>query len=200
WQARQDARWLAFASDLVEAGLERFGGESPEAPLFQTAADAHELPARRSEATDGAVPGGTALAITALQKLAALTGKRDWDERANALLRGLSGVMSGQPMQAGWALLGLDRSLGPRTEVVIAAESPEDAQPLRAAVNRAFAPHAVLIDATADCGGVDPELLIGKASQAGKAAAFVCVGTTCSPPLTDPAEVRARLLPQRSVG
>ncbi len=39
WQARQEPRLLAFAGELVEAGLDRFGGPTPEAPLFQTAAE-----------------------------------------------------------------------------------------------------------------------------------------------------------------
>ncbi|MFH5806705.1 thioredoxin domain-containing protein [Alienimonas sp. DA493] len=200
WQARQEPRLLSFATELAEAGLDRFGGPTPESPLFQTAEGEDELPARRIEATDGATPGGTALAITALQKLAALTGRREWDDRATALLGGLSGVMKAQPMQAGWALLGLDRRLGPRTEVVIAAESEQAAAPLLAAARQTFAPHATLVNAAADTGGVDPELLTGKIPQDGRAAAYVCVGTSCSPPITEPAALRGRLLPQGAAG
>ncbi|QDT16012.1 thioredoxin domain-containing protein [Alienimonas californiensis] len=200
WQARQEPRLLAFATELVETGLEQFGGPTPESPLFQTAEGADPLPARRVEATDGATPGGTALAITALQKLAALTGRRDWDDRATALLGGLSGVMKSQPMQAGWALLGLDWKLGPRTEVVIAAESEQAAAPLLAAVREVFAPNLIVMNAAANTAGVDPELLAGKAPQDNQAAAYVCVGTSCSPPITETAALRTRLLPQGAVG
>ena len=166
WQARQEPRLLSFAAELVEAGLTKFGGPTAESPLFQTEDDAN-LPARRVEATDGATPGGTALAITALQKLAGLTGRRAWEDRAAALLGGLSGVMAAQPMQAGWALLGLDWRLGPRTEVVVAADSAEHAAPFVRAFRSTFAPHALLVNAAADCGGVDPELLAGKAPGEG---------------------------------
>ena len=198
WQARQEPRLLTFAAELCETGLERFGGPTPEAPLFQTAADPggkyRELPARRVEATDGATPGGTALAITALQKLAALTGRAEFEERAARLLAGLSGVMSDQPLAAGWALLGLDWHLGPRQEVVFAAETPAAADPLQRVARQAFAPHAVFVNAAADCGGVDPDLTAGRGPIDGAAAAYVCEGAACSPPLTDPAELRARLL------
>ena len=196
WQARQEPRLLTFAAELIETGLAKFGGPTPGSPLFQTEDDAN-LPARRVEATDGAIPGGTALAITALQKLAALTGRRDWEERATALLSGLSGVMDEQPMQAGWALLGLDWALGPRTELVVAAETPEAAAPLLTAAHAVFAPHLIVIDAAAITEGVDPELLAGKGPQNGEPAAYVCVGTSCSPPITDPTALRQRLLPDR---
>ena len=199
WQARQEPRLLTFATELVEAGLTKFGGPTPGSPLFQTEDDAH-LPARRVEATDGATPGGTALAITALQKLAAITGRRDWEERVTGLLAGLSGVMDEQPMQAGWALLGLDWQLGPRTELVVAADTPEAAAPLLAAARGVFAPHLVVVNAAANTEGVDPELLAGKRPRNGEPAAFVCVGTSCSPPITDPAALRKRLLPDRAAG
>ncbi|NNJ24203.1 thioredoxin domain-containing protein [Alienimonas chondri] len=193
WQARQEPRLLAFATELIDAGLERFGGPTPEAPLFQTAADSDPLPARRTEATDGATPGGTALAITALQKLAALTGRRDLEERAAKLLTGLSGIMAGHPLQAGWPLLGLDWALGPRTEVVIAADSPKAEAPLWKAAHGTFAPNAIVVNAAANCEGVDPELLAGKTTANGEPAAYVCVGSSCSPPITDPAALRQRL-------
>ena len=199
WQVRQEPRLLAFAADLCEAGLKKFGGPSDDAPLFQTEADG-ELPARRVEATDGAVPGGTALAITALQTVGTLTGRADWLDRSAALLRGLSGVMDSQPMQAGWPLLGLDRHLGPPAEVVLAGENPAATAPLRRAFFETFAPRAVLIDAAADTTGVDPELLAGKSPVDGKAAAFVCERGACGLPVTDPGDLRKALLPAPAAG
>ena len=195
WQARQEPRLLAFAADLCDAGLAKFGGPASDAPLFQTAADEHDLPARRVEATDGATPGGTALAVTALQKLSLITGRDDFGERAVQLLSGLSGVMASQPMQAGWALLALDRHLGPPTQVALVGDSPVAVEPLRRAFFGTFAPHAVLIDATADCGGVDADLLAGKSASPGKPAAYVCERGACGLPVTNPDELRSRLLP-----
>ena len=194
WQARQEPRLLAFATELCEAGLAKFGGPTPDAPLFQTAADRHELPARRVEATDGATPGGTALAASALQTLALLTGREDFAERAVQLLVGLSGVMKSQPMQAGWALLALARHLGPPTQVVLAGK-PNGVRNLRRAFFDTFAPHAVLIDATANVEGVDPDLLAGKEPPASGAAAFVCERGACGLPITDAEALRDRLLP-----
>ena len=198
WQARQEPRLLAFATELCEAGLAKFGGPTPDAPLFQTAADRHELPARRVEATDGATPGGTTLAASALQTLALITGREDFAERAVQLLSGLSGVMKSQPMQAGWALLALARHLGPPTQVVLAGE-PDGVKKLRRAFFGTFAPHAVLIDATADCGGVHPGLLAGKEPPAG-GAAFVCERGACGLPITDAEALRKRLLPANAGG
>ena len=195
WQARQEPRLLAFAAELCEAGLAKFGGPAPDAPLFQTAADQHDLPARRVEATDGATPGGTALAVTALQKLSLIAGREDLADRAVQLLSGLSGVMNSQPMQAGWALLALDRHLGPPTQVALVGDSPAAVEPLRRAFFGTFAPHAVLIDATANCGGVDADLLAGKTASPGKPAAYVCERGACGLPVTNPEELRSRLLP-----
>ena len=199
WQARQEPRLLNFATQLCEAGLAKFGGPTPDSPLFQTAADQHELPARRVEATDGATPGGTALAASALQTLALLTGREDFAERAVQLLSGLSGVMRSQPMQAGWALLSLARHLGPPVQVVLTGDA-DGVKALRRAFFGTFAPHAVLIDATADCGGVDPSLLAGKAAPDGEAAAFVCERGTCGLPIADAEALRKRLLPAAAGG
>ena len=202
WQARQTPRLLAFAADLCEAGLRNFGGPTPDAPLFQTAADADgtcgELPARRVESADNATPNGTALAVTALQKLSLITGRSDFGERAVQLLSGLSGVMKSQPMQAGWALLGLARHLGPPTQVVLAGDDADAVADLRRAYFGTFAPHAVLIDATADCGGVDPGLLAGKSAET--AAAYVCERGACGLPVTDADALRKRLLPAAGGG
>ena len=199
WQVRQEPRLLAFAAELCEAGLKKFGGPSDDAPLFQTVADG-ELPARRVEATDGAVPGGTALAITALQTVGTLTGRADWLDRAAALLRGLSGVMDSQPMQAGWPLLGLDRHLGPPAEVVLVGEGPGSTDELRRAFFGTFAPRAVLIDAAADTTGINPELLAGKSSVDAQAAAFVCERGACGLPVTDSGDLRKALLPAPAAG
>ena len=139
----------------------KFGGPTPDARCSKPPPTGTNCPPAASEATDGATPGGTALAASALQTLSLITGRRDFSERAVRLLSGLSGVMKSQPMQAGWALLALARHLGPPTQVVLAGEA-DGVKELRRAYFGTFAPHAVLIDATADCGGVDPDLLAGK--------------------------------------
>jgi hypothetical protein len=62
---------------------------------------------------------------------------------------------------------------------------------------------AIELHAPPDAGFPEGSLLHGKTAIDGRATAYVCAGTTCSLPITDPAELRetlraSRLLPMPS--
>jgi uncharacterized protein YyaL (SSP411 family) len=85
YEATFDPKALTSAIELAEVMLKHFA--DPKGPGFFFTADDHEqLIARTKDLHDGSTPSGNAMAVTALLRLAALTGRRDLDARRARLL------------------------------------------------------------------------------------------------------------------
>ena len=86
YEATFEPKWLHAAVDLSEVMLKHFA--DPNGPGFFFTADDHEqLIARTKDLHDGSTPSGNAMAVTALLRLAALTGRRDLAEPSAATAR-----------------------------------------------------------------------------------------------------------------
>jgi uncharacterized protein YyaL (SSP411 family) len=186
-------RALALANDAIA----RFG--CPAGGWFFTAAAEQEPLGRRFEVIDGAEPSGNAAMILLLERLAALTGRRDFDEAARAALRSHAAAMRARaPDMMGW-LDGAVLSDGPIYELIVAGE--DDAATTRAlwrVHGQLLAPWATGARVAAD--GPSPELeklmppSSGKhAANDGKALGYVCTMGSCKAPRDDPARLRKEL-------
>ncbi len=152
---------------------------------FLTADDAEGLVVRPAAPTDDATPNANALAAQNLVRLAALTGNEAWRERADRLFDGIIPIAV-QNLFGHVALLNaLDLRLRAAEIVVTGSEVERFAA---AALKIPFIDRIVLRAASAESlPAAHPAQ--AKIAAAPEAAAFVCVGETCSLPVTQPEQI-----------
>ncbi len=181
YEATLEPRWLAEASWMAEAAVDHFW--SPAERIFHDAADVgEELVVRPRDILDNATPSGNSLAVELLVRLAALAGREEWGEIADAVLARESGTMERYPTGAGRLLVAaLLRSTLPLEITIV--ETPNRAAAMLARAHRRPHPHRVI------AGGDPNEPLIaalpameGRRGARGKA--FVCRGGRCLEPAT----------------
>jgi uncharacterized protein YyaL (SSP411 family) len=75
--------------------------------------DANALPVRPKELYDGAMPSANSIALNNLVGLGALTGNRQWKERAREQLQAFAGSVRAQPMAYTHTLNGWQAGIAP---------------------------------------------------------------------------------------
>ena len=139
-------------------------------------------------------PSGNAALILALQQLATLTGRADFDALASRALSSYAGAMRQRGLDmAGW----LDAALlenGPTYELVIAGQNGGLSDAWRALLP-AWTVGLQLngSEPTPDLERVLPSA-VGKRALNARALAYVCVHGACQQPTSDPARLRTELL------
>ena len=195
WEATGERLWYERAMELTEAMVERFyDGRSAEeggGGFFDTAQSEGEklgaLTARRKPMQDSPTPAGNATAAAALLRLEALSGRRDFREKAEATLAAFAGVIEHYGLYAGSYGLALDRLLLPPIQVAVVGEG-DAARRLAAMANARYAVNKAVIalrpeQVTAE--KLPPALKETLPHLPGfgeKAMALVCRGTSCLPP------------------
>jgi hypothetical protein len=148
---------------------------------FLTASDAEGLVVRPAATTDDATPNPNAVAAQNLIRLAALTGDIAWREQADRLFDGVLAGAADSLLQHAELLNALDLRLH-AAEIVVTG--PDHERFAAAALKLPYLSRIVLRapDAAALPAGHPAQAKIAAAGSA----AFVCVGETCSLPVTDP--------------
>src|SRR5262249_25454419 len=132
------------ALDLAELMIEQFW-DPAEAGFFYTGRDHETLIARTKDPHDSSIPSGNSMAVTALLRLAKLTGRIDLMEKAAATLRLFRGLMTAMPMAAGQRLLALDFHLGPVQEFAVVGDpAGDETQRVLRALRKGFRPNKVV--------------------------------------------------------
>jgi uncharacterized protein YyaL (SSP411 family) len=162
--------------------LDRHYANPDNGGYFLTANDAEGLVVRPGATTDDATPNPNALAAQNLIRLAVLTGQHAWRDQADRLLDGIA-ASAGENLFAHLALLNaLDLRLR-AAEIVIAGEGARANELLAAARKLPFLDRIVLRAPSAAALPTSHPAQAKLAATA-EAAAFVCVGETCSLPVT----------------
>lgn len=125
YEATFEPRWLTEASALAETMISLFWDEK-SGGFFYTSSDHESLIARNKDPHDQATPSGNSLATLGLLKLAHLTGRADYREKAEQTLLAFRGLLTTSPMAAGQMLIALDLFLGPVDEVAIVGKPDSD--------------------------------------------------------------------------
>ncbi len=186
YEATFDQRRLETASSFISTLLKHFS--DPSSGGFFTTADDTEVPMGRTRtAYDNALPSGSSVTLLNLVRLAGLQGDHGLREKAMELGRAFSASVGQSPSAHAFMLCGLDALTGPAMEVVIAGDpAREDTRAMVQAVRSRFLPGASILLAPDAPGGGSNPLLQGKKPVNGLAAAYVCRGSTCLEPVTDP--------------
>ena len=176
-----------------QATLDRHYANPDNGGYFLTADDAAGLVVRPNATTDDATPNPNAVAAQNLIRLAVFTGQHAWRDKADRLFEGIA-ASAGENLFAHLALLNaLDLRLR-AAEIVVAGEGARANDLLAAARKLPFLDRIVLRASPALPASHPAQEKIKATAQS---AAFICVGETCSLPVTEPDAVAAAVTATR---
>jgi uncharacterized protein YyaL (SSP411 family) len=193
YEATFEPRYFREAVALQAEMDERFA--DPRGGYFLAAKAHGALIVRPRELFDGATPSSNSVAAMNLLRLATFTGEAQYRARAERIFSSLAGYLDRAPAAFPRLLCALDYRQDEPREVVLSGEpGREDFEALRSAVFASARPNRVIVHAG---GGETPTELLplveSRASEDGRARAFVCRRFSCLAPTSDPAGLAAAL-------
>ncbi|HUA53374.1 MAG TPA: thioredoxin domain-containing protein [Candidatus Sulfotelmatobacter sp.] len=191
-EATGEPRFVDHATGAL-AVLDRHYWDAAGGGYFFSADDTTGLITRTKTASDNAVPSGNGTVVGVLARLHLLTGDARWRERADQVIAAFSGEL-GRNFFPLSTLLNNAELLARGVQVVVVGRRDEAAVQalLRAARRSGLATQilTVIEDGAALPAGHPAH---GKTRVDGRPAAYVCVGPTCTLPLTEPDALAAAL-------
>jgi len=204
WEATADMQYYRHAEAIADAMIARFY-DTTGGGFFDTAQNSFSgeklgvLAARRKPLQDSPTPAGNSLAATLLLRLAALSGRADWSEKAEDTLEAFAGVAEQYGLFAGAYGLALQRYLLPPVQVCVIGED-EEAQRLAIVATARYAVNKTVLRlsrAVVELRALPPTLAetlphlpeLG----AGRSFAVLCNGRSCQPPVSEPEELISQL-------
>ena len=195
WAASGEMRFYQAAVRLADAMIERFydpsGGGFFDAAALPGNAPLGALSARRKPLQDSPTPAGNPTAASALLRLEALSGHKEYREIAAETLTSFGGIVEHFGLYAGSYGLALERLLLDPVQVVIVGSGAE-ADEMETLAAQGFAVNKAVLRITPERlvpGGL-PEalaetLLQIPRPQGAETWATVCLGRVCLPPVTE---------------
>jgi uncharacterized protein YyaL (SSP411 family) len=185
YEATGERHYLDQALDWQRA-LDRDYAGAETGTYYLTAADAEDLLVRPAATTDEATPNHNAVAAGNLIRLALLAGDQAWREKADRLIA----AIAPHALENLYMHMALFNAVDLRVrgaEIVVTGEGARAAALLETA--RKMPPlDRIVLHASSAAALPATHPAHDKLEAAGEtAAAFVCVGETCSLPVTDPA-------------
>jgi hypothetical protein len=161
---------------------------------FTTADDVDDVIVRAKHAQDSSQPAGNGLMVHVLARLHYLTGKAAYRERADALITAFSGELETNFVPMASLLNGAEQLNAAVQIAIIGRRDAPETQALLDAVARVSVPNRVLQVVPPGTALPEGHPAAGKsAGTDGQPTAYVCVGPSCSLPLTTPADLGAAL-------
>jgi uncharacterized protein YyaL (SSP411 family) len=138
---------------------------------------------RTKDVHDSSIPAGNSVAVLALLRIAALTGRTDFRQKAEATLIACQGEMAANPLGMSQLLIALDFFLGPVQEIAIVGDpANEETRRVLRYFRGQFRPNQVLTLRRPDEGDGGIALLKDKPTQ-GTVTTYICQNFTCQTPL-----------------
>jgi uncharacterized protein YyaL (SSP411 family) len=179
---------LEFAIALAEAMIARFY-DAENGGFWQSAQGAKDLILRVKEDYDGAEPSGNSVATLALLKLGLITDRKEFTQAAEKSLSLFASRLQQVPQAVPYMLQALDFSLGePRRAVLAGDPGNPEARALLRAIHTVYQPIKIVLGNT---GPVEP--FARSLPARGGSAVYLCIGTACQPPTSDPAKLKELL-------
>lgn len=195
YETQYDLEYLNDALTLY-ADLKRLFWDDAEGGFFFYGSDSEKLITKPKEWHDGATPSGNSVAAWILMRFAALTGSEEMGTMAERLLKSFAGEVTQHPRAYTFYLIALDLQLAPKSKIVIAGQADSHiAWEMLAVAGRLFMPWTSVafnnLDHAEAIASIMPEVAAQQTDN--EAAAFICEGFTCLPPVTDIRQFRASL-------
>ena len=190
YEATGQRTYLDQALDWQRA-LDRDYADAATGTYYLTAADAEGLVIRPAATTDEATPNHNAVAAQNLIRLAVLAGDDQWLEKADRLIAAVA-PQATENLYMHMALLNAVDLRLRAAQIVVTGEGPA-AQALLDAARRLSPLDRIVLHATTADTLPPSHPARDKIAAASTPQAFVCVGETCSLPVTDPADLQAAI-------
>ena len=189
YESTFDPAYLRKAIEL-EKEMARLFWDEKNGGYFFTGSDqkdAHRLLARTKDSHDGVIPSGNSLAALSFYRMAEFTGRKEYRDRADSILRAFSGVLAQGPVNFPQMLQAFQYDFYGSTEILVVGPRQESEEMLRH-LWKTFLPGKVLVYMD-DSQVKELSALIpwaeGRASQDGKPTVYVCRNYQCQLPTTD---------------
>ena len=177
--------YLTTAEEWVKVVNNHFW-DTEDGGYFFTADDAEALIVRTKSAADNATPAGNSVMIANLARLYYLTGNAAYQERADRTITAFSGELS-KNFFPFTALMNAAELVQRGMQIAIVGDRDKpDCQLLIRAVYSSLAMNKIVSVIAPGEALPDSHPAFEKGQSNGAATAYVCVGTTCSLPMTEP--------------
>ncbi len=194
YRAGAGERFLESGLGIAESLVERFF-DANENDFFLTPADGERLVHRPRSDHDGATPHSCGLASLGLLRAATLSGRPPLLHAAEATIRTHAFVLERVPHAYPTLLRAATLAeRGSSVAVVIGEEADPQTRRLAQRARQVLTPDdavVVVAPGAPTPTGIDATWLLGREPVDGKPTAFICHGTTCSLPITDPSDFEA---------
>jgi len=188
YEATLEPQHLDFAMALAEAMLARFY-DAENGGFWQSPPGAKDLILRVKEDYDGAEPSGNSVAMMALLKLGQITGRKEFTQAAEKSLRLFASRLQQVPQAVPFMLQALDFSLREPSRVVVAGDPAKpETRALLEAIHSVYQPNKVVLG---NLGAV--ESFAKTLPAKGGSTVYLCTGTACQAPTSDPAKIKELL-------
>jgi uncharacterized protein YyaL (SSP411 family) len=185
YRALGDPALVARAERVVDEAVARLGAEG--GGFIKTPAGRTDLVLRAREDVDGPHPSGQHALALAATRLDVITGEARWRAIAEGVVGAQAERLAAVPEACATLGLAVD-TLTRGARVVVVAGKGQEAARLLAIARRAVDPRVFAVDATRA-----PEWGTTRERQAGHGAAWLCEGSACHLPTTDPEALAASL-------
>ena len=189
YEADFDPAHIELAATLASRMIQLFE-DTAHGAFFTTIAGDASLILRMKDDYDGAEPSANSIALLDLLRLAHFTDRQEFRDAAARTLQALAPRMGAQPAAVPQMLVGLDYSLAPKREVVIAgARDAQATQSMLAELHRRFLPYTVVLSLASDETRAAVSRFFPAAAGMreinGQPAAYVCQNYSCQLPVTE---------------
>ena len=179
--------YIADAEAWVDI-LERHYWDKAAGGYFFTADDTSDVILRNKSAVDHATPAGNATMVAVLARLFHLTGKPAYRDRADAL----SGAFAGEIQKNFFPLASFinagEFAHSALQVVIVGVRGEADTEALLITLRAHSLPDLVFSLIAPGENLPEEHPARGKGQENGQATAYICRGTVCSLPITDPAD------------
>jgi uncharacterized protein YyaL (SSP411 family) len=162
---------------------------------YFTADDTPNLVIRTKHANDNAVPAGNGILVGVFARLFYLTGKNQYSERAEKLVQAFSGEIDRNFFSLSTLLNGNELLLSAEQIVLVGAKDDSEFIQMSDIIRSISLPNRVLSIVTPGTALPADNPAASKAGTESQATAYICRGTICSAPITDPSALKDELRP-----
>jgi uncharacterized protein len=185
YQTTFDTGWFTLAQTLAEQVLTHF--RANDGGFYDTPDDGETLIARPRQLQDNAIPAGNSVMAKVLVRLAAYTGRSDFDDAARRTLGHIYAALREYPQAFGEALTAAEGLIrGVKEVAIIGAPDVAATQALLKTLFEPFRPDIVVALAASDTDDAHAVPLLRQRPQRdGRPTAYVCRHFACQLPVTD---------------
>ncbi len=192
YQTDFENTWFVHALELTERMISLFN--DPAGGFFDTPEDGEQLVIRPKDLQDNATPCGNSMACESLLRMAALTGRADYRQKAEGMLEKVAGQAVRYPLGFCRWLSALDFVLADIKQIAVIGDlNSQDARSMIAFLHDGYHPHWITAASSLPLPEQAPELLHNRPMMSGKTTAYVCQGFVCNQPVTDKASFEKQL-------